>query len=54
MAWPCAMSMWFVYMDQQGLGFSDVFFAYNKWNNTPYHGYSSDQLANFVNVGQCI
>ncbi|KAG2078536.1 calcium ATPase transmembrane domain M-containing protein [Suillus decipiens] len=53
MAWPCAMSMWFVYMDQQGLGFHDVFLAYNNWT-AGYHNYTQDQLDQFVNVGQCI
>ncbi|KAG1816771.1 uncharacterized protein BJ212DRAFT_1430271 [Suillus subaureus] len=53
MAWPCAMSMWFVYMDQQGLGFHDVFLAYNNWT-AGYHGFTGDQLVHFVSVGQCI
>ncbi|KAG0699620.1 hypothetical protein DFH29DRAFT_936038 [Suillus ampliporus] len=53
MSWPCAMSMWFVYMRQQGLGFHDVILAYNNWTDG-YHGYTSEQLSNFVNVGQCI
>ncbi|KAG2357469.1 calcium ATPase transmembrane domain M-containing protein [Suillus spraguei] len=53
MTWPCAMSMWFVYMDKQGLGFHDVFLAYNNWT-AGYHNYTQDQLDQFVNVGQCI
>ncbi|OAX37831.1 calcium ATPase [Rhizopogon vinicolor AM-OR11-026] len=53
MSWPCAMSMWFVYMNQQGLGFHDVILAYNKWTDG-YHGYTQDQLNHFVSVGQCI
>ncbi|KAG1805746.1 hypothetical protein EV424DRAFT_1544281 [Suillus variegatus] len=53
MSWPCAMSMWFVYMRQQGLGFHDVFLAYNNWA-AGYHGYTLDQLNHFVYVGQCI
>lgn len=48
------MSMWFVYMDQQGLGFHDVFLAYNNWNELNYHNYTTEQLAQFVNIGQCI
>ncbi|KAG2112551.1 uncharacterized protein F5147DRAFT_683354 [Suillus discolor] len=53
MSWPCAMSMWFVYMRQQGLGFNDVFLAYNNWAEG-YHGYTLEQLNHFVYVGQCI
>ncbi|CDO77112.1 hypothetical protein BN946_scf184592.g8 [Trametes cinnabarina] len=53
MMWPCAMSMWFLYMDQQGLGFYDVILVYNKWAEG-YKGYSLDQLTHFVSVGQCI
>jgi sodium/potassium-transporting ATPase subunit alpha len=53
MAWPCAMSMWFVYMDQQGFGFHDIFLAYNNWT-AGYHDYSAEQLTHFVSVGQCI
>ncbi|KAG1773388.1 hypothetical protein EV702DRAFT_1181140 [Suillus placidus] len=45
--------MWFVYMDQQGLGFHDVFLAYNNWTDG-YHGYTMAQLTHFVNVGQCV
>jgi sodium/potassium-transporting ATPase subunit alpha len=47
------MSMWFVYMHQQGLGFHDVILAYNNWTDG-YHGYTQDQLNQFVYVGQCI
>ncbi|TFK84922.1 calcium ATPase transmembrane domain M-containing protein [Polyporus arcularius HHB13444] len=53
MMWPCAMSMWFLYMDQQGLGFHDVILVYDKWAEG-YKGYTLDQLTHFVNVGQCI
>ncbi|OAX37830.1 calcium ATPase [Rhizopogon vinicolor AM-OR11-026] len=53
MTWPCVMSMWFVYMYQQGLGFHDVLLAYNNWS-AGYHGFTQDQLNRFVNVGQCI
>ncbi|KAG2112905.1 hypothetical protein BD769DRAFT_1630105 [Suillus cothurnatus] len=53
MAWPCAMSMWFVYMDQQGFGFHDIFLVYNNWT-AGYHGFTGDQLTHFVSVGQCI
>jgi sodium/potassium-transporting ATPase subunit alpha len=53
MAWPCAMSMWFVYMDQQGFGFHDIFLVYNNWT-AGYHGFTADQLTHFVSVGQCI
>lgn len=53
MAWPCAMSMWFIYMRQQGLGFHDVILVYNNWKGG-WKGYSADQLQTFVNRGQCI
>ncbi|KAI0360249.1 calcium ATPase transmembrane domain M-containing protein [Trametes cingulata] len=53
MMWPCAMSMWFLYMKQQGLGFYDVLLVYNKWTDG-LKGYSLDQLTRFVNTGQCI
>ncbi|KIN98259.1 hypothetical protein M404DRAFT_968279 [Pisolithus tinctorius Marx 270] len=53
MAWPCAMSMWFVYMRQQGLGFYDVILVYNKWSDG-WKGYTLDELTTFVNRGQCI
>jgi sodium/potassium-transporting ATPase subunit alpha len=51
--WPCAMSMWFLYMSQQGLGFYDVILVYNKWTDG-FKGYSLAQLTEFVLVGQCI
>ncbi|KAI0091380.1 calcium ATPase transmembrane domain M-containing protein [Irpex rosettiformis] len=53
MMWPCAMSMWFLYMDQQHLGFYDVILVYDKWADG-WQGYSIDQLTHFVSVGQCI
>ncbi|KAI0824955.1 calcium ATPase transmembrane domain M-containing protein [Trametes gibbosa] len=53
MMWPCAMSMWFLFMKQQGLGFYDVILVYNKWTGG-FKGYTIDQLTDFVNVGQCI
>ncbi|RPD55624.1 calcium ATPase transmembrane domain M-containing protein [Lentinus tigrinus ALCF2SS1-7] len=53
MMWPCAMSMWFLYMDRQGLSFYDVILVYDKWTDG-YKGYSIDQLTHFVSVGQCI
>ncbi|EPT05834.1 calcium ATPase transmembrane domain M-containing protein [Fomitopsis schrenkii] len=53
MMWPCCMSMWFLYMHQQGLGFYDVLLVYNKWTDG-YKGFSIDQLTHFVSVGQCI
>ncbi|KAI6118465.1 calcium ATPase transmembrane domain M-containing protein [Pisolithus sp. B1] len=53
MAWPCAMSMWFVYMHQQGLGFYDVILVYNKWKGG-WKGYTADQLQTFVDRGQCV
>ena len=53
MMWPCAMSMWFLYMSQQGLGFYDVILVYNKWTDG-WQGYSLAQLNEFVSVGQCI
>ncbi|KDQ61520.1 hypothetical protein JAAARDRAFT_30968 [Jaapia argillacea MUCL 33604] len=53
MMWPCAMSMWFLYMSHQGLRFYDVILVYNQWGDG-YHGYTIDQLTEFVYVGQCI
>jgi len=53
MMWPCAMSMWFLYMKQKGLGFYDVILIYQKWNDG-YKGFSPEQLTHFVSVGQCI
>ena len=47
------MSMWFLYMSQQKLGFYDVILVYDKWT-AGWHGYSSDQLTHFVSVGQCV
>ena len=53
MMWPCAMSMWFLWMHKQGLGFYDVILVYNKWT-AGYKGHSAEDLAHFVSVGQCI
>lgn len=53
MMWPCAMSMWFLYMKQQGLGFHEVILVYNKWTNG-WQGFTEDELTHFVAVGQCI
>jgi len=53
MMWPCAMSMWFLYMSEQGLRFHDVILVYNKWGDG-YKGFTIDQLTHFVAVGQCI
>ncbi|KAG1740586.1 hypothetical protein EDB19DRAFT_1707719 [Suillus lakei] len=53
MLWPCAMAMWFLYMNQQGLSFYNVILTFNQWGNTP-QDYSSEQLLQFVDVGQCI
>jgi len=53
MMWPCAMSMWFLYMSQQGLRFYDVILVYNKWTEG-YKGFTADELAHFVSTGQCI
>ncbi|EMD32829.1 hypothetical protein CERSUDRAFT_108626 [Gelatoporia subvermispora B] len=53
MMWPCAMSMWFLYMSQQHLRFHEVILVYNKWTDG-WQGYSNDQLTHFVSVGQCI
>jgi sodium/potassium-transporting ATPase subunit alpha len=47
------MSMWFLYMDQQGLRFYDVILVYNKWEEG-YMGFTLAQLTEFVLVGQCI
>ncbi|KIJ37215.1 hypothetical protein M422DRAFT_232002 [Sphaerobolus stellatus SS14] len=53
MMWPCAMSMWFLYMSQQGLRFHDVILVYNKWEDG-FKGFTIEQLTQFVAVGQCI
>ncbi|KAI9457845.1 calcium ATPase transmembrane domain M-containing protein [Boletus coccyginus] len=53
MLWPCAMGMWFFYMQGKGLLFHDVIFVYNKWKDG-WQGYTIDQLTEFVNVGTCI
>jgi sodium/potassium-transporting ATPase subunit alpha len=53
MMWPCAMSMWFLYMSHQGLGFYDVILVYNKWTDG-YKGFTIEQLTDFVLTGQCI
>jgi sodium/potassium-transporting ATPase subunit alpha len=53
MMWPCAMSMWFLYMSEQGLRFHDVILVYNKWEDG-WQGFTIDQLTEFVMVGQCI
>jgi len=53
MMWPCAMSMWFLYMSHQGLGFYDVIEVFDKWTDG-YKGYTITQLTNFVNTGQCV
>ena len=47
------MGMWFLHMQQHGLGFYDVILTYNKWTDG-WKGYSIDQLSAFVNQGQCI
>ncbi|KAG2137472.1 hypothetical protein DEU56DRAFT_756053 [Suillus clintonianus] len=53
MLWPCAMAMWFLYMKQQGLTFYEVILTFNLWGDG-WQNYSADQLAQFVDVGQCI
>ena len=47
------MSMWFLYMHQQGLKFYDVMLVYDKWADG-WQGYSIDELTHFVSVGQCV
>ncbi|KAG6377773.1 hypothetical protein JVT61DRAFT_14546 [Boletus reticuloceps] len=53
MLWPCAMGMWFLYMQQRGLTFYDVILVFNKWQDS-WQGYSINQLTEFVYVGTCI
>ncbi|KAG2068577.1 calcium ATPase [Suillus decipiens] len=53
MLWPCAMGMWFLYMNQQGLSFYKVILTFNQWEDG-WQGYTLAQLNQFVNVGQCI
>lgn len=53
MLWPCAMAMWFLYMQQQHLGFLDVILTFNNWGDG-WKGYSGAQLSEFVYVGECI
>ena len=51
--WPCAMSMWFLWMHENGLGFYDVMRVYDKWTEG-WHGKTQDELNHLVSVGQCI
>lgn len=44
--------MWFLYMSKQGFGFYDVLLVYDKWA-PGYKGYTGEQLAHFVSVGEC-
>ncbi|KAG1826819.1 calcium ATPase transmembrane domain M-containing protein [Suillus subaureus] len=53
MLWPCAMAMWFLYMNQQGLSFYKVILTFNQWEDG-WQGYTLAQLTQFVNVGQGI
>ncbi|KAG1848307.1 hypothetical protein DFJ58DRAFT_796452 [Suillus subalutaceus] len=53
MLWPCAMAMWFLYMNQQGLSFYKVILTFNRWEDG-WQGYTLSQLTQFVNVGQGI
>ena len=53
MLWPCAMGMWFFYMERQGLKFYDVILVFNKWLDG-WQGYTIEELTEFVNVGTCI
>ncbi|KAG1841039.1 hypothetical protein DFJ58DRAFT_857139 [Suillus subalutaceus] len=53
MLWPCAMAMWFLYMNQQGLSFYKVILTFNKWEDG-WQGYTLAQLTQFVDVGQGI
>ncbi|KIK92629.1 hypothetical protein PAXRUDRAFT_829771 [Paxillus rubicundulus Ve08.2h10] len=53
MTWPCAMGMFFLFMEQNGLTFYDVILVYNKWGEG-WQGYTLEQLTQLVNTGQCI
>ncbi|KAF8837886.1 calcium ATPase [Paxillus ammoniavirescens] len=53
MAWPCAMSMFFLFMKQNGLTFYDVILVYNKWGDG-WQGFTLEELTQLVNTGQCI
>ena len=53
MMWLCAMSMWFLYMSEQGLRFYDVILVYDQWEDG-FRGFTIDQLTNFVYTGQCV
>lgn len=53
MIWPCAMGMWFLYMQQHGLKFYDVILTFNNWSDG-WKGYDSDQLLELVSVGSSI
>ncbi|OBZ66182.1 hypothetical protein A0H81_13829 [Grifola frondosa] len=46
---PCAMSMWFLYMDQHGLGFYDVILVYDKWT-VGWKGFSIERLTHLVSL----
>ncbi|KAI8910746.1 calcium ATPase transmembrane domain M-containing protein [Powellomyces hirtus] len=55
MMFPCAMGMFFFYMGEQRIAFYDIMLAYERWGTSlPKVSYSSDDLRNFVNVGNCI
>jgi sodium/potassium-transporting ATPase subunit alpha len=51
--WPCAMTMWFLYMNQQDLSFYKVILTFNQWQDG-WQGYTLGQLNQFVDVGQGI
>ncbi|KAJ3100786.1 hypothetical protein HDU97_001957 [Phlyctochytrium planicorne] len=51
--WISSMGMWFLYMNEQGLGFYDLMFAFDQWADG-WAGKTLDELTGYVNVGQCI
>jgi sodium/potassium-transporting ATPase subunit alpha len=51
--WLSGFGMWFLYMNQQGLGFYDLVLVFDEWGDG-WAGKSIDELTNYVNVGNCI
>ncbi|KAG1877646.1 hypothetical protein DFJ58DRAFT_752076 [Suillus subalutaceus] len=48
MLWPCAMAMWFLYMNQQGLSFYKIILTFNQWED----GWQATSYVT-VAIGQC-
>lgn len=49
-----AMSMFFLYLKQDGrFNIGDLFFAYEKWGDG-FHGYTGQEISDFLNTGQSV